>query len=88
MTAFSFGNFFPSLRWTDVVTGLIPKLNATFRELDAFFGDVLAHHESARRNEDEDHNASQKRKTSLILSTNFNKMISLTSSSHKLTSKL
>ncbi|KAI9108936.1 hypothetical protein K1719_020241 [Acacia pycnantha] len=55
MTAFSFGDFFPSLRWMDFVTGLIPKLNATFRELDAFFDEVLAQHKSARSNEVEDH---------------------------------
>ncbi|XP_028791829.1 cytochrome P450 71A1-like [Neltuma alba] len=61
MAAFSFGNFFPSLRWMDVVTGLIPKLNATFRELDAFFDDVLAQHKAAGRSEsDEDHKSEKK----------------------------
>ncbi|KAK4264416.1 hypothetical protein QN277_025595 [Acacia crassicarpa] len=60
MTAFSFGDFFPSLRWMDFVTGLIPKLNATFRELDAFFDEVLAQHKSARSNEDEDHKSEKK----------------------------
>ncbi|XP_054807052.1 cytochrome P450 71A1-like [Prosopis cineraria] len=51
MQAFSFGNFCPSLRWMDVVTGLIPKLNSTFRELDAFFDEVLAQHKAAKRND-------------------------------------
>lgn len=60
MTAFSFGNFFPSLRWMDVVTGLIPRINATFREIDAFLDEVLAQHKSARRNEDEDHRSEKK----------------------------
>ncbi|KAK4264410.1 hypothetical protein QN277_025589 [Acacia crassicarpa] len=60
MTAFSFGNFFPSLRWMDVVTGLIPRINATFREIDAFLDEVLVQHKSARRNEDEDHKSEKK----------------------------
>lgn len=42
--AFSFGDFFPWLRWIDVVTGLISKMNATFREVDAFFDEVIAQH--------------------------------------------
>ncbi|KAK4264413.1 hypothetical protein QN277_025592 [Acacia crassicarpa] len=44
----------------DVVTGLIPKLNATFREIDAFLDEVLVQHKSARRNEDEDHKSEKK----------------------------
>ncbi|KAI9108778.1 hypothetical protein K1719_020083 [Acacia pycnantha] len=60
MTAFSFGNFFPSLGWMDVVTGLIPRINATFREIDAFLDEVLVQHKSARRSEDEDHKSEKK----------------------------
>ncbi|XP_028791828.1 cytochrome P450 71A1-like [Neltuma alba] len=60
ITTFSFGNFFPSLGWMDVVTGLIPKVNATFREVDAFLDDVLAQHKAAKRNEDDDHNSEKK----------------------------
>ncbi|KAF7838269.1 cytochrome P450 71A1-like [Senna tora] len=38
---FSFGDFFPCLWWMDYVTGFIPKLKATFRELDAFFDEDM-----------------------------------------------
>ncbi|KAF7838258.1 cytochrome P450 71A1-like [Senna tora] len=48
--AFSVGNFFPSLGWIDVVTGLIPKLKATIGDLDAIFDDVIAQHKSLKRN--------------------------------------
>lgn len=61
MTCFSFGNFFPSLGWMDVVTGLIPKLNGAFRELDDFFSEVLAQHKSARINENDDDHKSEKK---------------------------
>ncbi|KAI9108959.1 hypothetical protein K1719_020264 [Acacia pycnantha] len=60
LVAFSFGNFFPSLRWMDFVTGLISKLNATFREIDAFLDEVLVQHKSARRTKDEDHKSEKK----------------------------
>ncbi|KAF7838265.1 cytochrome P450 71A1-like [Senna tora] len=43
---FSFGDFVPCLWWMDYVTGLIPKLKATFRELDAFFDEVIAQHKT------------------------------------------
>lgn len=45
----------------DVVTGLIPNLNAAFKELDAFFDNVLAQHKAAKRNEDDDHHKSEKK---------------------------
>ncbi|KAF7838261.1 cytochrome P450 71A1-like [Senna tora] len=53
LTAFSFGNFFPSLGWMDVVTGLIPKMKATFAELDTFLDKVIAKHKMAKSNDDE-----------------------------------
>ncbi|KAF7838263.1 cytochrome P450 71A1-like [Senna tora] len=53
MAAFSFGNFFPSLGWMDVVTGLISKMKATFAELDTFFDEVIAQHKMAKSNDDE-----------------------------------
>jgi len=46
--AFCFGDFFPSLGWIDVLTGLIPSLKATFRELDAFFDQVIEEHETKK----------------------------------------
>ncbi|KAF7838259.1 cytochrome P450 71A1-like [Senna tora] len=50
IVAFSVADFFPSLGWIDVVTGLIPKLKATLGELDAIFDDVIAQHKSLKRN--------------------------------------
>jgi cytochrome P450 len=46
--AFCFGDFFPSLGWIDVLTGLIPSLKATSRELDAFFDQVIEEHETKK----------------------------------------
>ncbi|CAL0305125.1 unnamed protein product [Lupinus luteus] len=42
--AFSVGDYFPSLGWVDVLTGLIPEIKATFVALDAFFDEVIAEH--------------------------------------------
>ncbi|KAK4264415.1 hypothetical protein QN277_025594 [Acacia crassicarpa] len=60
LVSFSFGTFFPSLRWMDVVAGLTLKWNATFREVDDFFNEVLSHHKEATRNEDEDQKSEKK----------------------------
>lgn len=62
LTASNFGNFFPSLGWMDAVTGLITKWNATFREVDAFFDDVLAQHKANKRDEKglDDHKSENK----------------------------
>ncbi|KAF8390524.1 hypothetical protein HHK36_025051 [Tetracentron sinense] len=55
--AFSFGDFFPSLKWMDVLTGLAARLNRTSRALDAFFDQVIEEHLiSCRRDDDEDDN--------------------------------
>ncbi|KAF7838268.1 cytochrome P450 71A1-like [Senna tora] len=56
--AFSFGDFFPCLWWMDYVTGLIPKLKATYRELDAFFDEVIAQHKTIKG----DHQSDRKEK--------------------------
>ncbi|KAI4324104.1 hypothetical protein L6164_023668 [Bauhinia variegata] len=50
-TAFSVGDFFPSLSWLDVITGLVGELNTTFQELDAFFDVVIADHKNVKRND-------------------------------------
>ncbi|KAF7838257.1 cytochrome P450 71A1-like [Senna tora] len=54
----SFGDFFPSLWWMDFVTGLIPKLKASFGELDAFFDEVIAQHKTMKH----DHQSDRKEK--------------------------
>lgn len=52
MTAFCMGDFFPYLGWIDVLTGLIPNLKATFRELDLFFAQVIQEHKTRKCNDD------------------------------------
>lgn len=52
-SAFSVGDFFPSLSWVDYLTGLIPELKATFAEVDAFFEEVIEEHESKNTKDDE-----------------------------------
>ncbi|RZC73182.1 hypothetical protein C5167_048659 [Papaver somniferum] len=42
--AFSFGDYFPSLGWLDVVSGLTSKLKKVSQELDAFFDQVIDEH--------------------------------------------
>ncbi|KAF8378207.1 hypothetical protein HHK36_029545 [Tetracentron sinense] len=52
---FSFGDFFPSLGWMDVLTGFSGKLNKVFRALDAFFDQVIEEHLNSKRdNQDDD----------------------------------
>ena len=48
LVAFCFGDFFPSLGWVDVLTGLIPSLKSTFRELDVFFNQVIEEHKTKK----------------------------------------
>ncbi|RZC73184.1 hypothetical protein C5167_048665 [Papaver somniferum] len=42
--AFSFGDYFPTLGWMDVVSGLSSKLKKVSQELDAFFDQVIDDH--------------------------------------------
>ncbi|KAI3952861.1 hypothetical protein MKW92_050167, partial [Papaver armeniacum] len=42
--AFSFGDYFPSLGWMDVFTGLSSKLKKVSQELDALFDQVIDEH--------------------------------------------
>ena len=51
--AFCFGDFFPFLGWIDVLTGFIPSLKATFRELDALFNQVIEEHKTFKTDDDE-----------------------------------
>ncbi|KAF8378206.1 hypothetical protein HHK36_029544 [Tetracentron sinense] len=52
--AFSFGDYFPSFGWMDVLTGFASKLNKTFRALDAFFDQVIEEHLNSKRDNDDD----------------------------------
>ncbi|XP_062178170.1 cytochrome P450 71A1-like [Alnus glutinosa] len=52
--AFCFGDFFPFLGWIDVLTGFIPSLKATFRELDALFDQALEEHNTIKTTDDDE----------------------------------
>ncbi|KAH7528377.1 hypothetical protein FEM48_Zijuj05G0066000 [Ziziphus jujuba var. spinosa] len=52
-TSFKFGDYFPYLRWMDVVTSLVSSLEATFRELDLFLEKVIEEHKAALSDKDE-----------------------------------
>jgi cytochrome P450 len=51
--AFCFGDFFPFLGWIDVLTGFIPSLKITFKELDAFFDQMVEEHKTMKTDDDE-----------------------------------
>ncbi|KAL6174955.1 hypothetical protein ACLB2K_051600 [Fragaria x ananassa] len=44
LMSFSFGDFFPSLKWIDTVSGFIARLKAIFAELDGFFDQLIEEH--------------------------------------------
>ncbi|KAL5544076.1 hypothetical protein UlMin_007860 [Ulmus minor] len=46
LTAFCVSDFFPSLRWIDVLRGFIRRVKATFNELDSFFDQVIEEHKA------------------------------------------
>ncbi|KAF3436755.1 hypothetical protein FNV43_RR19506 [Rhamnella rubrinervis] len=46
LVEFSVGDFFPRLKWIDVVRGFIGRLKSTFVELDSFFDEVIEQHEA------------------------------------------
>ncbi|XP_044484465.1 cytochrome P450 71A1-like [Mangifera indica] len=50
MASFCVGDMFPSFGWVDVATGLIGRLKATFKELDAFLDEVIEEHRIEERN--------------------------------------
>ena len=52
-SAFSVGDFFPSLGWVDYLTGLIPEMKTTFLAVDAFLDEVIAEHESSNKKNDD-----------------------------------
>ncbi|KAF3438775.1 hypothetical protein FNV43_RR21539 [Rhamnella rubrinervis] len=44
--AFSFGDFFPGLKWMDVVSGLSGRLKTTSRKMDEFLDQVIEEHKA------------------------------------------
>ncbi|KAL5549282.1 hypothetical protein UlMin_004513 [Ulmus minor] len=44
------GDFFPSLKWVDVLRGYISRLKSTARALDAFHNRVIEEHKAIRKN--------------------------------------
>ncbi|KAI9072601.1 hypothetical protein K1719_045437 [Acacia pycnantha] len=51
--AFNVGDYFPSLHWVDILTGLVPRLKAIFGELDDFFDHVIEEHRNMMKNSDD-----------------------------------
>ncbi|XP_062015712.1 phenylacetaldehyde oxime monooxygenase CYP71AN24-like [Rosa rugosa] len=47
LMVFSFGDFFPSLRWIDSLRGLTARLNKTFVEVDGFLDQLIEKHKTA-----------------------------------------
>ncbi|KAL4634190.1 hypothetical protein ACB092_04G181200 [Castanea dentata] len=54
VTAFSFGDFFPSLGWMDNLTGLIASLKATSRAVDALLDQLIEEHKILNVDENDD----------------------------------
>uniref|UniRef100_A0A2N9EJ94 Cytochrome P450 n=1 Tax=Fagus sylvatica TaxID=28930 RepID=A0A2N9EJ94_FAGSY len=46
LASFSFRDYFPSLGWLDVLTGVTSRLKRTFKEIDAFFELVIKEHKN------------------------------------------
>ena len=46
---FSVGDFFPLLRWIDVIRGFVGRLRSTSREFDAFNDRVVQEHKAVRK---------------------------------------
>ncbi|PON60496.1 Cytochrome P450, E-class, group I [Trema orientale] len=49
LMAFGFGDFFPCLRWIDVLRGFVGRMRSTFRDFDAFNDQVVREHKAARK---------------------------------------
>ncbi|GMN70436.1 hypothetical protein TIFTF001_039479 [Ficus carica] len=48
LMAFCVGDFFPSLKWVDVLRGFVARLRSTFRELDAFNNRLVQEHKTMK----------------------------------------
>lgn len=44
ITAFCVGDFFPGLKWMDVVSGLVGRINTCFKALDSLFDEAIEEH--------------------------------------------
>ncbi|XP_062077847.1 phenylacetaldehyde oxime monooxygenase CYP71AN24-like [Humulus lupulus] len=49
LMAFSFGDFFPCLRWIDVLRGFVGRLRSSFRDFDSFNDRAVQEHKAARK---------------------------------------
>ncbi|XP_028765155.1 cytochrome P450 71A1-like [Neltuma alba] len=67
LLAFSVGDYFPSFRWVDVLTGLVPRLKAIFRELDDFFESVIEEHRSMMKKTRDDQFSMRKNLLDILL---------------------
>ncbi|XP_030939218.1 cytochrome P450 71A1-like isoform X2 [Quercus lobata] len=55
IASFFWGDFFPSLGWIDILTGLLPSLKSTGREIDAYLDEVLEEHYKTAKCDDDEH---------------------------------
>lgn len=53
---FTFGDFFPYLKWMDVIMGSIASFNSTFRELDILLDQIIEEHKKSISSENEPKN--------------------------------
>ncbi|XP_028765147.1 cytochrome P450 71A1-like [Neltuma alba] len=67
LMAFSVGDYFPSFRWVDSVTGLLPRLKAIFRELDDFFESVIEERKTMMKKRSNDQSSNRKSLLDILL---------------------
>lgn len=52
LMVFSFGDFFPSLKWIDNLRGVTGRLKKTFAEVDGFLDHLVEEHKTGKREDD------------------------------------
>ncbi|PON43841.1 Cytochrome P450, E-class, group I, partial [Trema orientale] len=51
LMAFSMGDFYPSLRWVDVLRGFVGRLNSNFRAVDTFLDQIIEERRAATKSD-------------------------------------
>ncbi|GMN58603.1 hypothetical protein TIFTF001_027694 [Ficus carica] len=67
MMVFSVGDYFPSLRWVDNLTGLIGRLKALSREMDTYFVEVIEEHKAVPEGDDDGGSSNRKDFVDILL---------------------
>ncbi|XP_054807514.1 phenylacetaldehyde oxime monooxygenase CYP71AN24-like [Prosopis cineraria] len=60
LMAFSVGDYFPSFGWVDILTGLILRLKAIFKELDDFFDRIVEERRTMLMKRSDDQSSNRK----------------------------